>query len=787
MPSQIFISAVPEEFGSYTEQLAQALRKREFSVARQTDFDAGRGILLDKLDAYLQRCDLVIAIIGERYGEEPPYAESKLHGQGRFSFAQWEYLIARECGKTIHVFFPEPTAPRDSDEPEKRSTKDRQAAFWAEEIEAKTVAREPFHSVEDLVKKVLALPGLEPDEDDRVLADPLARELDTECPYVGLRPFERSERLQFLTRDTLIRQLLRRLEHNPLTTVFGASGCGKSSLLRAGALRDWALENEEKGGKIIQAAPSADPYEGLVAGFVRAGFDEDEVRAIAAPHIEDPDGAAGAVSSDVFHDLSRNLLEGDEKWLIVIDPFEEMCVRGQRAQRLLTERFVASIVSLVKAEPKNIRLVLTMRDDLFGLIQTHTELYPLIDSNLFRVPELRGGDLRQIIEEPAAKHGVIFERSLVDRIMDEVSDRPGLLPLMQHALMALWEKSDVAGRMLTIDAHEANGGVEGALANELDAFFEKLNEHEQRTIRNALLILVDITEPPRGARQVGKSASREEIQAICGPDLLQQLLEDAGLLRATGPDGSTIEFAHEAAIDGWPRLKLWARDRREAMILRPLLQEDATRWETRRRKSEWAEAREVLWEGSRLAKVEELDANGDFQRVGGIGPLERRFLEACSKRKDNLDVIDLRKRLYESAERWKWLKRRRQWLKARGELWSGSDLERAVEAWRGGQFKLLADFNDLGNLERLEKEFVRVSVSRRDRSMRRWRLRFWLTAFVAFLAIFLVAWPWTHQGLKRMGWDNRQFTKWFDWIYKRPIAAEVESETEPSANGESGG
>ncbi|MEM7014585.1 MAG: DUF4062 domain-containing protein, partial [Verrucomicrobiota bacterium] len=136
MPSQIFISAVPEEFGSYTDKLALALRKRDFSVARQPDFAAGRGTLLDKLDAFIQRCDAVICIIGDRYGDEPQYAESKEHGHGRFSYTAWEYLLAREHGKPIHVFFPEPIAPRDEDEPEKRSTRDRQVQFWAEEIEA---------------------------------------------------------------------------------------------------------------------------------------------------------------------------------------------------------------------------------------------------------------------------------------------------------------------------------------------------------------------------------------------------------------------------------------------------------------------------------------------------------------------------------------------------------------------------------------------------------------------------------------------------------------------------
>ena len=772
MPSQIFISAVPEEFGSYTEKLALALRKRGFSIARQPDFAAGRATLLDKLDSYIQRCDAVICIIGERYGDEPPYAESKEHGQGRFSFTAWEYLLARECGKPIHVFFPEPIAPRDEDEPEKRSTRDRQAAFWAEEIEAKSVPRVPFHNADDLVEKVLLNAEFDPIDDEAGSADPLSRELDPQCPYVGLRPFERNERLQFLTRDALIRALMRRIDFGPLTTVFGASGSGKSSLLRAGALRDWSQKYGDE-AKIIRAAPSADPYEGLVIGFVDAGYNADEVRAIAAPHLEDPDGAAGAVSSDVFGDLKRNLLEKGERWMIVIDPFEEMFVRGQRAQRLLTERFAASIVSFANDAPEDVRLILTLRDDLFGLIQTHTELYPIIDANLFRVPEIRGKDLRRIIEEPAAKQGVIFERGLVDRVVDEVSDRPGLLPLMQHSLMALWEKSDVAGRMLTIDAHEAIGGVEGALASELDTFYVSLNEHEQRTVRNLLLSLVDISEPPRGARPVARSASRDELASMGGEALLQQLLDDPGLLRESVADGSVIELVHEAAIDGWPRFKGWVRDRREAMVLRLQLQEGATRWESLRRKSEWVEARNELWQGSRLAKVEELDSAGDFQRVGGIGGLERRFLDACLHRKENLDIIELRQRLYESAERWRWLRRKRKFLKSRSELWTGSDLERAVECWRGGQFKLLADYNDLGNLERLEKEFLRLSMGRRNRITRGWKLRFWIAVFVAFLAIFAVAWPWMHVGLQRLGWDNPEVSKWLNWLESRP--AQVES------------
>lgn len=767
MLSQIFISAVPEEFGSYAEKLASALRQRGFSVALPGSFSAGRGTKLDKLKTYIERSDAVICLIGERYGEEPPYQESKPHGPGRYSYSGWEYLIARESGRPVHVFFPEPIARRDTDEAEDRGARDKQLAFWAEEIEAKSVPRVPFADVDALVKTVLEIPGLESREDRYGAEDPLSRDLDPECPYTGLRPFEKHERLSFLQRDELIQQLLAAVDKNPLVTVFGASGSGKTSVLRAGVLRDWANAKGDH-GTVISAVPSADPYEGLAEGFVSAGFDPIAVKEIVTPHAEDPDGSAGSVSADVFGDLARNLKKPGESWLIVIDPFEEMFVRGQRAQRLLGERFVASIVALAKAGDPKIRLILTLRDDLFGLVQSHTELYPLIDAHLVRVPELRGEDLRKIIEIPAARHGVMFERGLVGRLIEEISLRPGRLPLLQHALRTIWEKSDVYGRMLTIDACEAIGGIDGSLDAVLTQFYTALNEHEQRNVRNLLLTLVDLSEPPRGAQPVARSAARRELESIGGAALVVRLIKEFEILRCSGPGDSVVELAHEAVIEGWPLLKGWVRDRREATVLRDRLQEVASRWESTRRSGGFVEARDMLWKGSPLAKVEELDSAGDFQRVGGIGPIERRFLEACLRRKENLHIIELRLRLSEAAERWKWLRRRRKILRARAELWQGSDLERALECRGGGQFKALADFNDLGDLDSHERAFLRASAARKEASARTWKLRFAVAVTVAVFGLFAWSWPWIHHELVKRDLDNREVTKWLDWLEKRP-------------------
>ena len=89
--------------------------------------------------------------------------------------------------------------------------------------------------------------------------------------------------------------------------------------------------------------------------------------------------------------------------------------------------------------------------------------------------------LRQAIEEPARRVGLELEPGLVATILEDVAEQPGALPLLEHALLELWERR--AGSVLTLAGYRDSGGVEGAIAVRADVVFGTLTPEQQELAR----------------------------------------------------------------------------------------------------------------------------------------------------------------------------------------------------------------------------------------------------------------------------------------------------------------
>ena len=113
-------------------------------------------------------------------------------------------------------------------------------------------------------------------------------------------------------------------------------------------------------------------------------------------------------------------------------------------------------------------------------------------------------ELRLAIEQPAGRHGVVFEQGLVEEIIKDVQGQAGSLPLLQYTLDLLWQeearKDGLADRHLNARAYRELGGVRGALqkrANEIYASFGdgtdgKAASPKQEIVRQIFLRLVDL-------------------------------------------------------------------------------------------------------------------------------------------------------------------------------------------------------------------------------------------------------------------------------------------------------
>jgi WD40 repeat protein len=219
-------------------------------------------------------------------------------------------------------------------------------------------------------------------------------------------------------------------------------------------------------------------------------------------------------------------------------------------------------------------LILTLRADFMGQALTDRPFADALQEADVKLGPMTRGELGRAIESPAAKKNVVFEAGLVDRILDDVGEEPGNLPLLEFALTLLWDRR--TGRRLTHGAYEMIGRVEGSLARYADEVYEALGVGERERVRR---IFTQMVRPGEGTEDTRRLALQEEL----GNEewALARRLADARLV-VTGrtPEGlETVEVVHEALIRGWGRLREWMNEERAFRVWQERLRIALRQWE----------------------------------------------------------------------------------------------------------------------------------------------------------------------------------------------------------------
>ncbi|PSR17546.1 hypothetical protein C8255_11945, partial [filamentous cyanobacterium CCP3] len=262
-----------------------------------------------------------------------------------------------------------------------------------------------------------------------------ARPLNPRSPYIGLRKFEVRDRDLFFGRDRILAHLQERLQEHFLL-VLGASGSGKSSLIRAGLIPQLA---QQRGGgfRELICTPDRNPFESFRASLTSAGYRQSETEFLLTGQPDSLLKAAQTVRAD------------DDEWLIFIDQFEELftlCPDG-----LIRQHFIDGLVNLVGAGLPSVDLVVAMRADFLDRLSAYPNLSGILQRSEL-ITDLGDDELRLAIEQPAARHGVVFEPDLVAEIIQGLKGRNATaeaerisLPLLQYTLKLLWESSGDLG------------------------------------------------------------------------------------------------------------------------------------------------------------------------------------------------------------------------------------------------------------------------------------------------------------------------------------------------------
>jgi WD40 repeat protein len=306
----------------------------------------------------------------------------------------------------------------------------------------------------------------------------------------------------------------------------------------------------------------------------------DELEAALLTVAVAPPGSLGEQLQDGAEGLRRAvkavLPDGDAELFLLVDQFEELFTLvddpGRRA------RFMDTILDAVTAERARLRVVVTLRADFFDRPLSYTRFGELLRFNLEAVTPMSPDELADAIEGPADRVGVSVEPALTARIVSEVADQPGSLPLLQYALTELFDHRN--GPTLTRDSYEQVGGVLGALGRRAEDLYERLDPARQEAARQLFLRLVTLGE---GVQDTRRRVPRSELASIGGIDV-DPVLDVFGRYRLLSFDrdpatrAPTVEVAHEALLREWTRFRSWIEAGRDDLRTQRRLAGAAAEW-----------------------------------------------------------------------------------------------------------------------------------------------------------------------------------------------------------------
>ncbi|MEO0537700.1 MAG: pentapeptide repeat-containing protein [Cyanobacteria bacterium P01_A01_bin.123] len=431
------------------------------------------------------------------------------------------------------------------------------------------------------------------------------------CPYKGLEYFDCNEEdpKYFFGRERLIGQLLDHVRTHNFMALVGASGNGKSSVLRAGLLHQLKLGRRIASSdqwRIRITRPDRQPMQNLALAFVEEGLsDLDRAEALGSAQGLLKEGAAGL----------QRLVQASTapRVILVIDQFEEVFTRCQSLEE--REQFFACLMGALAEANDKLCLVIAVRADFVGkcLEQEYSGLASQIQEHMINVLPMKSDELEAAICKPAERVGLTIEPALVTEILSDIAGAPGSLPLLQYTLKELWQQRQ--GNQLVLATYLELGRINGTLDKRATEIYNSFDIAEQQTVRHIFQQLTQLGEGTEDTRRrvfqadlvaEPKHPSRrvqQVLERLSNPDNRLLVTSEVVSKGDTSERMAIVDVAHEALIRHWQLLRQWIEQNRDLLRQQRKIEASAVAWREQGRKRGYLIQGRQLGDAQRFRKA----------------------------------------------------------------------------------------------------------------------------------------------------------------------------------------
>ncbi len=493
-------------------------------------------------------------------------------------------------------------------------------------------------------------------------------------PYPGLRPFKTEESYIFFGREEHTDQLIEKLSDTRFIAVLGLSGCGKSSLVRAGMIAGLESGYMVKAGsdwQILTMRPGSHPMRSLAKAILKhpdlkLPFSDQQGK---SPQISEEEFGYSMASRGpigLTEVLRESLSSEQRNLLFLVDQFEELFRYPEQGSQDEREAFVTMLLNSAEQRDVPIYVVVTMRSDYIGDCSQFRGLPEVMDQGQYLTPRLTREQLRTTIIGPARVFGGSVEARLVERLFKDMGDDPDQLPVLQHCLMRMWYKAQERNKnteeiSLTLEDYEHVGGIKDALSNHADEAFHELTPKQQEI---AEVLFRRITERSPDLRDKRHPVPLREVAAVAEVSTADVAAIAERFRRVdrcfltpspadceTLQDDTDLDISHESLIRQWKQLNKWVEQEAESAEIYQRLEQTARLWK---------EGKAALWSTPDLDiaikwKEEEHPTSEWAKRYGSNFDLSIKFLNASAQ-------AQKKKHLQEERQRQEELRRTRRQL-----------------------------------------------------------------------------------------------------------------------------